>query len=197
MPLIYSNRVYTLIFALAFLAWVASELLGPARWQGSPGAQRRDRGSTVVLALSAGVGVVFFFAFPLIAPTTTISTVQQFPFFGVGMAIVLLGTGLRWLAIRTLGRNFSGSVVLEEAEQLVRHGPYKRIRHPSYTGILLVAVGFGLMMGNWASILAISTGMLVGLLYRISIEEAALCQYFGPAYREYMAGTKRLIPFVF
>ena len=197
MPLVYSNRVFTLIFALFFLSWVASELLGPARWQGSAGAQRRDRGSTAVLALSAGVGVVFFFAFPLIAPGTTISTGQQLPFFGVGMAIVLLGTALRWQAIRTLGSSFTGSVVLEEAQKLVSHGLYRRIRHPAYTGILLVVLGFGLMMDNWASILAITTGMFVGLLYRISIEEAALCQYFGQDYRDYMACTKRLIPFLF
>lgn len=195
MPLIYTNRGFTLIFALAFLTWVASELLGPARRQGSAAAARRDRGSTAVLAATAGLGVLLFFTFPIFAPGTTM--VPQLPFIGVGITLACAGTVLRWWAIRVLGASFTGSVVLEASQRLITHGPYRRVRHPAYTGILLVVAGFGFMMSNWASILSISAGMFVGLLYRISIEESALSRHFGLEYREYMQSTKRLVPFLF
>jgi protein-S-isoprenylcysteine O-methyltransferase len=197
MPLIYSSRAYALVFALFFLAWSISELAGPARWQGSKKAQRQDRGSTILLAISAGVGVFFFFVAPLIVRKATVAPPgAQFMFFA-GAVVVIGGTALRWLAIRTLGTSFTGSVVIEEAQSLVSHGPYRYLRHPSYTGILLVVFGLGLMMGNWLSLLAISLGMLIGLLYRIEIEEAALCRRFGHSYKDYMARTSRLIPFLF
>jgi protein-S-isoprenylcysteine O-methyltransferase Ste14 len=196
MPLIYSNRGYTLLFALFFLSWCVSELLGPARWQGSKEAQNRDRGSTMLLAASTGTGVLFFFLFPVLIPRTTIAFFAQFVFWG-GVLVVVLGTGLRWWAIRFLGKSFTGSVVVEASQQLVQSGPYRLVRHPSYTGILLVVFGFGLMVNNWASLLSITIGMFIGLLYRILIEEEAMKQHFGRAYEEYMANTKRLVPLLF
>jgi protein-S-isoprenylcysteine O-methyltransferase Ste14 len=196
MPLIYSNAFYTVAFVFLFLAWCVSELTGPARWQGSDKAHKQDRGSTMLLAASSGMGVLFFFVLPLFIPQATVTPLTRFMFFG-GVPIVIGGTGLRWQAIKTLGASFTGSVLIDEAHSLVCVGPYKYLRHPSYTGILLVVIGFGLMMGNWLSLLSIFIGMLIGLLYRISIEEAALCQHFGQVYRDYMATTKRLIPFLF
>lgn len=194
LPLIYRNWGYALVFIFIYLAWCVSELVGPARWHGSPRARRQDRGSITLLATSASVGVFFFFVFPLIVRKATVAS--PFLFFA-GSGVVIGGTALRWSAIKTLGRSFTGSVVTEEAQSLVSHGPYKYLRHPSYTGILLVVFGFGLMMANWLSLLAIFVGMFIGILYRIRIEEGALCQHFGQPYKNYMAVTKRLIPFLF
>jgi protein-S-isoprenylcysteine O-methyltransferase Ste14 len=197
MPLIYSNGAYALVFAFFFLAWCSSELVGPARWQGSKKAQRQDRGSTTLLAISAGLGVFFFFVFPLIVRQATIAPPGAQVLFFAGAVVVIGGTALRWMAIRTLGKNFTGSVVIEETQSLVSHGLYKYLRHPSYTGILLVVFGLGLMMGNFLSLLAITLGLFIGLLYRIRVEEVALCRRFGHSYKDYMAVTKRLIPFLF
>ncbi|SRR5579875_128069 len=196
MPLIYSNVFYTVAFIFLFLAWCVSELTGPARWQGSDKAHKQDRGSTILLAGLSGVGVLFFFVFPLLVPQATLVPIAQFTFF-IGIVVIASGTSLRWLAIRTLGTHFTGSIVVEEAQKLVQGGPYKLIRHPSYTGIFLVTVGFGLMMENWLSLLSISTSVFIGLLYRVFIEEAVLCQHFGQSYKDYTAATKRFIPFLF
>ena len=73
-------------------------------------------------------------------------------------------------------------------------GPYKWIRHPSYTGLLLVVAGFGLAVGNW---LALAVGLLLplpGILWRIHVEEAELERVLGAAYSAYRARTTRLIP---
>ena len=195
LPLMYQKGIYPVVFTLFFLSWCISELGGPARWQGSKEAQKRDRGSTIVLATSTGTGVLFFFLFPVLLPWTTITLFAPFLFFGGGM-IVLLGTGLRWWAIKCLGKSFTGSVMVEASQQLVQSGPYKFVRHPAYTGILVVVMGFGLMMDNWASLLSITLGMSIGLFYRILIEEAALKQHFGEQYQAYTLNTRRLIPFL-
>ena len=73
-------------------------------------------------------------------------------------------------------------------------GPYKWIRHPSYTGLLLIAAGFGLAVGNW---LALAVGLLLplpGILWRIRVEEAELERVLGAAYGSYRARTTRLVP---
>lgn len=82
-------------------------------------------------------------------------------------------------------------------QQVVQHGPYKLIRHPSYTGALVVVIGLGLMIGNWVSLCALATCLFLGLLYRISVEERELRLHLGQPYEEYMQRTKRLIPFLF
>ncbi|HEU5379763.1 MAG TPA: isoprenylcysteine carboxylmethyltransferase family protein [Ktedonobacteraceae bacterium] len=196
MPLVYTNIVYASIFGGILLIWSTSELAGPARWHGNDGAKKRDRGSLLVATLSGLLGLLFFFLLPLLCPVTTI-TWRQPLVFCAGIVLILLGSSLRWYAISTLGRFFTGSVVIQAGQRVIQHGPYRYMRHPSYTGILVVVAGIGLMMTNWASLCSITLGLLVGLLYRISVEERVLKQELGQPYEEYMRHTRRLLPFIF
>jgi protein-S-isoprenylcysteine O-methyltransferase Ste14 len=197
MALLYAGTIYTILFWCLFLAWCASELLGPARWQGQGERKRRDGRSSLALGLLAGLGTVLFFLLPVLAPSTTVCKAEiQAVLFFAGTTVVLLGAGLRWAAIKALGTSFTGSVMIQEGQHIVQHGPYRYVRHPSYAGILLICFGFGLMSSNWASCVAITVGMLTGLLYRITVEEKVL-QQESSQYREYMQRTKRLIPYIF
>lgn len=197
MALLYAGTIYTVLFWCLFFAWCASELLGPARWQGQGERKRRDGGSSLVLGLLAGLGTALFFLLPVLAPATTVHEARiQAVLFFTGTTLVLLGAGLRWAAIKALGASFTGSVMIQEGQRIVQHGPYRYIRHPSYVGILVIVLGFGLMSANWASCIAITAGMFTGLLYRISVEEKML-QQESSQYREYMRRTKKLIPSLF
>ncbi|MGH8160559.1 MAG: methyltransferase family protein, partial [Gammaproteobacteria bacterium] len=69
-------------------------------------------------------------------------------------------------------------------------------RHPSYSGTLVTIVGFGLATTNWLSLLLVLACSLVGYSYRVHVEEQALCDALGEAYRDYMHRTRRFIPFV-
>lgn len=195
-PLIYSNIGYTFGFLGLFLAWSISELLGPARWRGTGERTQRDRGSIAVLAISAALGVILYFLAPVLFPAAALPWSHPLLFF-LGIGLVVVGTIWRWWAIGTLGRYFTGSVVIHTNQPLVRHGPYRWIRHPAYAGILLVVIGFGVMMAHWVSLVAITLGMLIGLLYRMAVEERALREAIGQPYVEYMQTTRRLIPFLF
>lgn len=115
----------------------------------------------------------------------------------LGIALMLCGTGLRWASIRTLKRYFTINVTILENHRVVRDGLYRRLRHPSYTGLLLRYFGFGLSFSNWISMTLIFLPMLASVLYRIRVEEAALRAAFGGEYAEYARTTKRLIPGVY
>jgi len=80
------------------------------------------------------------------------------------------------------------------ANRVVSSGPYRLLRHPSYTALLMVFLGMGLCMGNTLSIAAIMLSTGAALLYRMRIEENLLLSGLGEEYRAYMSRTKRLIP---
>jgi protein-S-isoprenylcysteine O-methyltransferase Ste14 len=116
--------------------------------------------------------------------------------FGLGVAIVLAGGGLRDWAILSLGRYFRREVTIEPAQRLVRRGPYRVLRHPSYAGILLVFAGFGLVFGSWLGAVVALLIVFAGMLPRIRVEEHALTQAFGADYTSYAKSTARLLPYV-
>ena len=115
----------------------------------------------------------------------------------IGVALFVVGMVLRWYSIIHLGRFFTVNVAIAADHQLVETGPYRFVRHPSYTGALLAFIGFAMVLRNWASVLLISLPIGFAFLYRINVEERALVQALGDRYRAYMKRTKRLIPFVY
>ena len=115
----------------------------------------------------------------------------------VGVALFIAGLALRWYSIFYLGRFFTVNVAIASDHRLIDTGPYRHMRHPSYTGALLAFVGLGLCLYNWASVLVLMTGTLLAFGYRIRVEEAALAQGLGEDYRGYMRRTKRLLPGVY
>ena len=109
-----------------------------------------------------------------------------------GLVVLWTGIGLRWWAVRTLGRFFRTEVVIQPEHRLVTSGPYRLLRHPAYTGALLASAGLGLALGSWLSLALCLLLPLAGYLWRIRIEEQALLRL--PGYAEYAARTRRLIP---
>ena len=95
-----------------------------------------------------------------------------------------------------LGRFFTYDVAIHTGQTVVETGPYRFIRHPSYTGALLAVLGVGLAIGNWAGLVVLFGLMAVAYTYRIQVEETVLTEALGESYEEYKRRTKRLIPFV-
>src|SRR5256885_7606843 len=112
----------------------------------------------------------------------------------VGLALLLGGIIIRWSAVLTLGKYFTGTVLIKHDHRLIRSGLYKHLRHPAYTGALVAHLGLGLSFSNWFSLALSFVPYLVAAGYRIHVEEQALSEAFGEEYLDYSRNTKRLIP---
>ncbi|HQZ84897.1 MAG TPA: isoprenylcysteine carboxylmethyltransferase family protein, partial [Actinomycetota bacterium] len=114
---------------------------------------------------------------------------------GVGLGVV--GTVLLLWVHHTLGRYFSVPGVMKERQELITAGPYRWVRHPMYTILLLVAIVYFLISANWF-IGVIWLGWIVGTVASmLRDEEAALIDRFGDKYKVYMRRTGRFLPRVF
>jgi protein-S-isoprenylcysteine O-methyltransferase Ste14 len=111
-----------------------------------------------------------------------------------GLLLMWAGLVIRIWAIVVLGRSFRMTVEVDADQQVVDRGPYRWVRHPSYSGILLLMAGLGLYYGNWPALLILLALPAGTLIHRISVEEAVLTEVMGPAYADYAARTKRLVP---
>jgi Putative protein-S-isoprenylcysteine methyltransferase len=115
--------------------------------------------------------------------------------WGVGLAIWVLGLGLAVWARIYLGRNWGMPTSTKEDPELVTSGPYRTIRHPIYTGILLAMIGSAIAVSVWW---LIAVALIGGyFIYSAFVEERNMTRLFPSAYPEYQQSTKMLIPFIF
>ena len=158
---------------------------------------RNARGSSdpslKVLLLTNQLGMCLAFLFAFLLKRGHIA--GQWAFW-TGTSVLLAGCLLRRHCFRMLGESFTGNVQVNDDQVVVNRGAYRFVRHPSYTGGLLMFFGIGLALQNWWSVLVATLAAVIGYSYRIAVEERALLATLGPRYAEYAAGRKRLIPFV-
>lgn len=110
-----------------------------------------------------------------------------------GVAITAVGVGLAIWARVYLGRNWSGTVTLKEGHELIRSGPYARIRHPIYTGFALAIAGTALAIGEWRGVVAFVL-LFTAHYFKARKEEAFLAREFGPAFEAHRAHTGMFLP---
>lgn len=115
----------------------------------------------------------------------------------VACSLLAGGLLLRSYAILTLKSHFTVDLAIQQGHRLIQHGPYRVVRHPSYTGALLCFSGLALSAGYWGTTLIILVPVVTAYLWRIGKEEGVLTLAFGTAYQEYCHRTYRLIPGIF
>lgn len=193
--LISQSHFYLTVFYVTAAACFAPEWIGTFFQNPEKGAQKRDRGSYALLLLAMFAGVLLAFWFVNGGTTTTIAWHPKV-WFWIGIVLMVAGTAYRWYAIKVLGKFFTRSVATRAGQYVVDFGPYRLIRHPSYTGALVTMLGLGVAMTNWASLACVLAGSVVGYAWRMHVEEQALCAGLGQPYRDYMARTRRIVPYV-
>jgi protein-S-isoprenylcysteine O-methyltransferase len=182
------------VAAVIGLIFAASEmLLAFAKRRGQRDA-RADAGSLPLIWVVVGfsIGAAFFLARAFPQAAFRDGELARI----AGVTLFVLGAALRWYAIFYLGRYFTIDVRVGEHQHVVDTGPYRFIRHPSYTGAFLQFFGLALCIGNAWSLLMLLPIVFV-FSYRIRVEELALERGLGEAYASYRRRTKRLIPFVY
>ncbi|MBN2637925.1 MAG: isoprenylcysteine carboxylmethyltransferase family protein [Bacteroidales bacterium] len=113
----------------------------------------------------------------------------------IGISICFVGLVTVIWSRYNLGKNWSFSVQVKEDHELIQNGIYKIIRHPIYTGLLLLFIGNTLINGDYRGIIAVVI-VSISLWFKIKKEEKLLFEIFGKDYIEYKNKTKALIPFV-
>jgi protein-S-isoprenylcysteine O-methyltransferase Ste14 len=187
---------FALIFWGAFACWVVPEIIAWRVRRSTDSSNVRDQGSLKLIAVLWWIGIALDFFLSLLLPKTAIAW-KRTPLFFTGIALMLTGIGLRWYSVAVLGKYFTFDVAIHSGQVLVDAGPYRYIRHPSYSGALLSLLGFGLTLGNWAGLAASLSCLGIAYAYRIPIEESALASALGETYREYLKRTWSLVPFLF
>ncbi len=117
-------------------------------------------------------------------------------FESVGLVLVIAGVSFACWARYTLGRNWSIAAQLKHEHELIQSGPYRFVRHPIYSGLLLAFLGTTVMIGEWRALLAFAI-ILISFLYKFRVEERLLRMHFGDAYLQYASRTKALVPVVY
>lgn len=161
----------------------------------SKNAGSKDAGS--VRLMMAAMSTVMVLAFP-------VAFVDQWSFpelrhrvlFAAGILLMVFGSVLRRYCWKTLGEYFTGDVQVRSGQPVIRTGPYRLVRHPSYTGGILMHAGVGLALCSWAGFGLLTVIAIVTYIYRVRIEEAVLLDTLGEAYRAYMQETKGFVPYV-
>jgi protein-S-isoprenylcysteine O-methyltransferase Ste14 len=178
---------------ILFITWFVCERLFTRR--SGAGATSKDRYSFLILVpvQAICIGLAISIAIHLREYTFPANEIVQ----RCGLGVFALGFALRFYSVFYLGRFFTTNVAIASDHRVIDTGPYRYVRHPSYTGLLLIYIGFGLALGNWISLLVLIIPIYAAFLYRIHVEETALAEALGEPYRNYMKKTKRLIPMVY
>ncbi len=117
-------------------------------------------------------------------------------FVGItGLFFCFSGTLIACWARYTLGKNWSFSVQKKENHELIQSGIYSIIRHPIYTGLLMLFLGNAIIVGDYRGILAVII-VLISFWQKGLKEESKLLTLFGSQYAEYKKRTKAILPYV-
>ncbi len=168
------------LFALAGIALFADGNLSPG--------EREDRGNRWVIVALALIGLLDGYL-PAYTDRHEFWTFDGHTIRWLGVVLLAAGGALRIWPVFVLGRRSSGLVAIQPGHTLVTNGIYGVIRHPSYLGLLVNALGWGLAFGVLLTAL-----MIPPLLARIRAEERLLRAQFGAEYDAYRARTSRMIP---
>jgi protein-S-isoprenylcysteine O-methyltransferase Ste14 len=170
--------------------WIAASFgTKPTRWRESIG----SRASHTILLLAAIVLLTKPRWLPQMLSARFAPAGNLLPVLGA--FVVATGLGFAIWARAHLGRNWSGIITVKEGHALVRTGPYRIVRHPIYSGLLLALIGTAAAIGEWRGILAV-TCALIGFLRKIQIEERRMGENFSE-YAQYRQQTAALIPLLY
>lgn len=187
---------YALIFWVIYVWAFAPESVMVARSnKAAAESNSKDSGSLRFIVLGMWIGLLISFPIAFVK-------VLRFPpaanlaAFCIGTGLLVSGSLLRRHCWRVLGEYFTGDVKARADQPVIDRGAYRWVRHPSYTGGILMFAGIGIALANWASVAILIFVSVAVYSYRIAVEEKALVQTIGEPYLKFMRTRKRFVPFV-
>jgi protein-S-isoprenylcysteine O-methyltransferase Ste14 len=191
-PLVFSSSAATAVVLVTAGAWLVFEVTMCTRQRRRSGTSpaKDPTGPVVFLAMAGSVTAAMLLGRygPLPWPGG-----RAWP-VAAGFVLIVAGIALRAWSIATLGRFFQYQIEILPGHRVVTGGPYRYVRHPSYTGIALTLAGFALVSGDALSLVTALVLGGAGLAVRIHAEERQLTDALGAEYERFAAEHKRLVP---
>lgn len=192
--ILFQGRLLALIYGGLLGAWLLSSVVTLVRNRAKRGIAQRDGrfvGQALLVFMLANVAAIGCLKiFPQATFATPLTSIT-------GLILMTLGLVVRTWAMVHLGRFFTVEVAVASDQRVIDSGPYRLVRHPSYSGILFLTLGVGLCFGNLIGMLSIVGPMIALMLRRMRVEEQTLAAELGNPYLAYMGKKKRLIPGVY
>jgi protein-S-isoprenylcysteine O-methyltransferase Ste14 len=178
-------------FWLLSLGFFVSLIRAFARKSPETGARRNSRSRFGIVVQAVGIGLAGFggvrLALAPFSPLALLGTVAVIALMSGSIALFVASS-------RALGRNWSLVARTRTDHELIRSGPYARVRHPIYLAMLLFLVALAVSLGHWAQLLLAIPLFLAGTKIRTDAEDSLLEQSFGQAFRQYRSGTPAIFP---
>lgn len=111
----------------------------------------------------------------------------------VGSVVLMIGVGVRFVSVLTLGKHFTPDIGVLQDRRLVTKGLYSKVRHPSYTGEIIAFLGLAIIFQHFPSSIFIFVFPAAAFVYRAFVEEKKLIEEFGEEYLEYRKRTRMFI----
>ncbi|WP_226585293.1 methyltransferase family protein [Halobacillus litoralis] len=185
-------NIFELLFLVVTVIWLAEFLIFRNDRSSQEGGSHERRSFLLILtAVILALGVSLFmreWEFGIVAARWI---------WWTGLLLYTAGVGLRYWGILHLKDQFTRNVSVNQGDRLVSTGPYRLLRHPLYTGLFFIVIGFCIGIGNLYTAFFFGILVTIALLHRIRLEEAMLVREHGDKYKEWCRKRYRLIPFVY
>ncbi|MFT5324608.1 MAG: protein-S-isoprenylcysteine O-methyltransferase Ste14 [Planctomycetaceae bacterium] len=190
---------WNIVFTVGFVVYVATRGKFAA---GTKGNESMDRRVGLQEKILLPVVISTSLLFPILYLFTPLFSFAEYELpdwlHACGLVLMIVGLWLFWRSHADLGLNWSPTLETRKGHEIVKHGVYRRVRHPMYSAIWLFSIAQGLLLNNWlAGWLAgwaVVFAFAVMYFLRTPQEEKMMIDHFGSAYTEYMAETGRLFP---
>lgn len=179
------------IFTAISLLWIGEFVIFRNRGVGQGDSLEKRTFFTIFTVLIATI--IAAMVLQELQPFATLALIGQL----VGIILLATGVFLRFWGIIHLKSQFTRYVTVREGDEIVSTGPYRKLRHPLYTGLLLITLGMALFFGSLIAAIIGGIAIVWALLQRINYEERLLIEKFGPDYEQWMKKRARLIPFIY
>ena len=186
---------WNMVFAVGFVVYVATRGKFAAGTKGNESMERRV-GLQEKILLPAVISTSLLL--PILYLLTPLFSFADYELpdtvHACGLVLMIAGLRLFWRSHADLGLNWSPTLETRKGHEIVRHGVYRRIRHPMYSAIWLFSIAQGLLLNNWLAGWAVVFAFAVMYFLRTPQEEKMMIDQFGSAYTDYMSETGRLFP---
>ena len=189
---------WNIVFVIGFVIYVATRGRFASRTKDIESMERRIGLQEMVLLPAMLITSLLFPVIYLFTPLFSFANYELPDWIHwCGLPIMVAGLWLFWRSHADLGLNWSATLELRKGHAIIKHGVYRRIRHPMYAAIWLFSIAQASLLNNWLAGWAVVCTFALMYVLRTPIEEQMMRDKFGKDYEDYMAETGRILPLVF